>query len=466
MKIFNSLSSSKEEFISINKNKINLYVCGMTVYDDCHIGHARTFLTFDLFVRFFSFLGFDVNYIRNITDIEDKIIDKALLEKVKFYEISNRFILSMNEDFKKLNLLPPNNEPKASDHISEIIEMIESLESKNYAYSVEGGDVYFDINSYEDYGKLSKRNLDELDVGVRIEVDKLKNNPNDFVLWKKTSLEPNWDSKWGKGRPGWHIECSAMSKKFLGENFDIHGGGLDLKFPHHENEIAQSECCSGKSFANYWMHVAPLNVDGKKMSKSLNNFITIKKVLEEFHPEILRMFFYLTHYRKPINFTTNSINEAKNILDKLYESLRDSDPTGGQVDLDFKSRFEEALKDDFNTPKAIKILQELVSKINKSDSLEEIEILKFSLKELSQAIGLLNNSADKYFKYSLSFDISEDEIAKFISERNDARAKKDFQKADNIRNQLLEKGVVLEDKAGNTSWVRKKSKKADKNNKS
>ena len=463
MKIFNSLSSTKEELISINKDKINLYVCGMTVYDDCHIGHARTFLTFDLFVRFFSFLGYEVNYIRNITDIEDKIIDKALIEKVKFSEISNRFIISMNEDFKRLSLLPPNNEPKASDHISEILEMIETLESKNYAYSVEGGDVYFDINSYEDYGKLSKRNLNELDAGVRIEVDKLKNDPNDFVLWKKTSEEPNWDSKWGRGRPGWHIECSAMSKKFLGENFDIHGGGLDLKFPHHENEIAQSECCSGKNFANYWMHVAPLNVNGKKMSKSLNNFITIKKVLEEFHPEVMRMFFYLTHYRKPINFTANSINEAKNILDKLYESLRDTDFTDTKIDLDYKNKFEEALKDDFNTPKAIKILQELVPKINKTKSLEEMEVLKFSLKELSQAIGLLNDTVENYFKYSLPNDISEDEIARYVLERNDARLNKDFQKADDIRDQLLEKGVVLEDEADKTSWVRKKSKKADKN---
>ena len=463
MKIFNSLSSTKEELISINKDKINLYVCGMTVYDDCHIGHARTFLTFDLFVRFFSFLGYEVNYIRNITDIEDKIIDKALIEKVKFSEISNRYIISMNEDFKRLSLLPPNNEPKASDHISEILEMIETLESKNYAYSVEGGDVYFDINSYEDYGKLSKRNLNELDAGVRIEVDKLKNDPNDFVLWKKTSEEPNWDSKWGRGRPGWHIECSAMSKKFLGVNFDIHGGGLDLKFPHHENEIAQSECCSGKNFANYWMHVAPLNVNGKKMSKSLNNFITIKKVLEEFHPEVLRMFFYLTHYRKPINFTANSINEAKNILDKLYESLRDTDFTDTKIDLDYKNKFEEALKDDFNTPKAIKILQELVPKINKTKSLEEMEVLKFSLRELSQAIGLLNDTVENYFKYSLPNDISEDEIARYVLERNDARLNKDFQKADDIRDQLLEKGVVLEDEADKTSWVRKKSKKADKN---
>ena len=315
MKIFNSISSKKEDLVSIEKDRINLYVCGMTVYDDCHIGHARTFISFDLFVRFFSYLGYKVNYVRNITDIEDKIIDKAKLEKVSFSEISDRFIFSMHHDFSKLNLLSPKFEPRASENIPEILEMIEELEAKEFAYSIDGGDVYFDINSYEDYGKLSKRKQKELESGSRVEIDENKKNPNDFVLWKRSEEEPLFDSKWGKGRPGWHIECSAMSKKFLGETFDIHGGGLDLKFPHHENEIAQSECCSGKTLANHWMHVAPLNVNGKKMSKSLGNFVTIKDVLKEYHPEVLRMFFYLTHYRKPINFNENSINDAKNIFE-------------------------------------------------------------------------------------------------------------------------------------------------------
>ena len=260
MKIFNSISSKKQDLVSIEKDRINLYVCGMTVYDDCHIGHARTFISFDLFVRFFSYLGYKVNYVRNITDIEDKIIDKAKLEKVFFSEISDRFIFSMHHDFSKLNLLPPKFEPRASENIPEILEMIEELEAKEFAYSIDGGDVYFDINSYEDYGKLSKRKQKELESGSRVEIDENKKNPNDFVLWKRSEEEPLFDSKWGKGRPGWHIECSAMSKKFLGETFDIHGGGLDLKFPHHENEIAQSECCSGKTLANHWMHVAPLNL--------------------------------------------------------------------------------------------------------------------------------------------------------------------------------------------------------------
>ena len=368
MKIFNSISSKKEDLVSIEKDRINLYVCGMTVYDDCHIGHARTFISFDLFVRFFSYLGYKVNYVRNITDIEDKIIDKAKLEKVSFSEISDRFIFSMHHDFSKLNLLSPKFEPRASENIPEILKMIDELEAKEFAYSIDGGDVYFDINSYEDYGKLSKRKQKELESGSRVEIDENKKNPNDFVLWKRSEEEPLFDSKWGKGRPGWHIECSAMSKKFLGETFDIHGGGLDLKFPHHENEIAQSECCSGKTLANHWMHVAPLNVNGKKMSKSLGNFVTIKDVLKEYHPEVLRMFFYLTHYRKPINFNENSINDAKNILDKLYESIREFDESKLEVDKSFSVKFNNSLKDDFNTPKAIKVLQEINQQINRQVS--------------------------------------------------------------------------------------------------
>ena len=455
MKIYNSLSGSKQVFKPINKKKINMYVCGMTVYDDCHIGHARTFLTFDLFLRFFNFLGFEVNYVRNITDIEDKIIEKAKIEKVNYDDISSRFIESMHEDFKNLNLLSPNLEPKASEHIGEIVSMIENLESKHHAYSVEEGDVYFDINSYSDYGKLSKRNLEELDAGARVEVDKFKKSPNDFVLWKKTQTEPNWKSRWGRGRPGWHIECSAMSKKYLGNTFDIHGGGLDLKFPHHENEIAQSECCNEKGFANYWMHVAPLNVDGKKMSKSLDNFITIKKVLNEYHSEVLRVFFYLTHYRKPINFTKDSIIEAKNILDKIYESLRNFELIDIEIDENYKSKFEEALSDDFNTPKALKILQDLTQKINKADSAEKKYTLQTTLKSLANAIGLLSDTTDSYFKYSGKEEISEEEIEALISKRNEARQNKDFETADSIRDDLLSKDIVLEDKNDKTFWKKR-----------
>ena len=457
MKIFNSISSKKQDLVSIEKDKINLYVCGMTVYDDCHIGHARTFISFDLFVRFFSYLGYKVNYVRNITDIEDKIIDKAKLEKVSFSEISDRFIFSMHHDFSKLNLLSPKFEPRASENIPEILEMIEELEAKEFAYSIDGGDVYFDINSYEDYGKLSKRKQKELESGSRVEIDENKKNPNDFVLWKRSEEEPLFDSKWGKGRPGWHIECSAMSKKFLGETFDIHGGGLDLKFPHHENEIAQSECCSGKTLANHWMHVAPLNVNGKKMSKSLGNFVTIKDVLKEYHPEVLRMFFYLTHYRKPINFNENSINDAKNILDKFYESIREFDDSKLEVDKSFSVKFNNSLKDDFNTPKAIKVLQEINQQINRQVSTDNSDLrkLKNSLRSFANSIGLLLNSAEDYFKYSGDSELDDNKIQEAIEERNEARANKNFALADSIRKELLEKGISLEDKEGKTYWKKK-----------
>ena len=457
MKIFNSISSKKEDLVSIEKDRINLYVCGMTVYDDCHIGHARTFISFDLFVRFFSYLGYKVNYVRNITDIEDKIIDKAKLEKVSFSEISDRFIFSMHHDFSKLNLLSPKFEPRASENIPEILEMIEELEAKEFAYSVDGGDVYFNINSYEDYGKLSKRKQKELESGSRVEIDENKKNPNDFVLWKRSEEEPLFDSKWGKGRPGWHIECSAMSKKFLGETFDIHGGGLDLKFPHHENEIAQSECCSGKTFANNWMHVAPLNVNGKKMSKSLGNFVTIKDVLKKYHPEVLRMFFYLTHYRKPINFNENSINDAKNILDKLYESIREFDESKLEVDKSFSVKFNNSLKDDFNTPKAIKVLQEINQQINRLVPLDDSNLwkLKSSLRSFANSIGLLLDSTENYFKYSGDSELENEKIQEAIEQRNEARANKNFALADSIRKELLEKGISLEDKEGKTYWKKK-----------
>ncbi|MFL2762239.1 MAG: cysteine--tRNA ligase [Gammaproteobacteria bacterium] len=457
MKIFNSISSKKEDLVSIEKDRINLYVCGMTVYDDCHIGHARTFISFDLFVRFFSYLGYKVNYVRNITDIEDKIIDKAKLEKVSFSEISDRFIFSMHHDFSKLNLLSPKFEPRASENIPEILKMIEELEAKEFAYSIDGGDVYFDINSYEDYGKLSKRKQKELESGSRVEIDENKMNPNDFVLWKRSEEEPLFDSKWGKGRPGWHIECSAMSKKFLGETFDIHGGGLDLKFPHHENEIAQSECCSGKTLANHWMHVAPLNVNGKKMSKSLGNFVTIKDVLKEYHPEVLRMFFYLTHYRKPINFNENSINDAKNILDKLYESIREFYESKLEVDKSFSVKFNNSLKDDFNTPKAIKVLQEINQQINRQVSTDNSDLrkLKNSLRSFANSIGLLLDSAEDYFKYSGDSELDDNKIQEAIEERNEARANKNFALADSIRKELLEKGISLEDKKGKTYWKKK-----------
>ncbi len=454
MKIFNSQTSSKEKFKPSKKGKINIYVCGMTIYDYCHIGHARTFFSFDVMINFFKYLNYEVNYVRNITDIDDKIIQKAKEEEVPFSLITDKFIKAMNDDFKALNIQPPNIEPKVSEHIEDILEMIENLESNNFAYSVKNSDVYFDIEKFPDYGKLSNRVQEDLDSGSRVEIDKNKKNPNDFVLWKKTSQEPTWDSKWGRGRPGWHIECSAMSNKYLGNNFDIHGGGLDLKFPHHENEIAQSECANDSEFANYWIHVAPLNVDGKKMSKSLGNYLTIRDLLNDYHPEVLKTFFLLTHYRKPINFTASSINEAKNILDKLYESLKDAKKfDSSKLDRKKIESFKEALEDDFNTSKALKILQKISQDLNSTrENKGAKEILSNTLKVLGNIIGIFNDASQDYFQYGLNQKISNQDIEIMISERNQARLNKDFKKADLIREKLFSLNIILEDDGDKTIW--------------
>lgn len=460
MKIFNSQSSLKEELKTIEKGKISMYVCGMTIYDFCHIGHARTFFSFDVMVNFFRFIGFEVNYVRNITDVDDKIIQKAKEEQVPFNLVTDKFIKAMNDDFKALGIQPPNLEPKVSEHIDDILKMIENLESNDFAYSNEDSDVYFDIEKFPDYGKLSNRVQEDLDSGSRVEIDKNKKNPNDFVLWKKTNEEPSWNSKWGPGRPGWHIECSAMSNKYLGANFDIHGGGLDLKFPHHENEIAQSKCANNCDFANYWIHVAPLNVDGKKMSKSLGNYITIRDLLIEHHPEVLKTFFLLTNYRKPINYTNESIIEAKNILDKLYESLKDiRDFNSSKVDNETIDFFTSALRDDFNTSKALKILQKISQRINlnKNDNKTKEKLLN-SLKVLGNILGILNNSSQEYFQYDLSKKISSKDIELMIEERDQARINKDFKKADLIREKLSSLNIVLEDDGKKTTW-KKLSKK-------
>ena len=454
MKIFNSQTSSKEKFKPLKKGKINMYVCGMTIYDYCHIGHARTFFSFDVMVNFFKYLNYEVNYVRNITDIDDKIIQKAKEEEVPFSLITDKFIKAMNDDFKALNIQPPSIEPKVSEHIEDILEMIENLESNNFAYSGKNSDVYFDIEKFPDYGKLSNRVQEDLDSGSRVEIDKNKKNPNDFVLWKKTSEEPTWDSKWGRGRPGWHIECSAMSNKYLGNNFDIHGGGLDLKFPHHENEIAQSECANDSDFANYWIHVAPLNVDGKKMSKSLGNYLTIRDLLNDYHPEVLKTFFLLTHYRKPINFTASSINEAKNILDKLYESLKDAKKfDSSKVDRKKIESFKEALEDDFNTSKGLKILQKISQDLNSTrENKGAEEILSNTLKVLGNIIGIFNDASQDYFQYGLNQKISNEDIEIMIAERNQARLNKDFKKADLIREKLFSLNIILEDDGDKTIW--------------
>ena len=452
MKIFNSLTKKKETFIPRVHKKIDLYVCGMTVYDDIHIGHARTFINFDAIIKFLRFAGWEVNYIRNITDIDDKIIEAAREAKISALDLSRKYINEMHKDFDSLGMMRPNKEPKVSDHINEIIEMIKTLENKGYAYSKEDSDVYFDVIKFKEYGKLSNRTLNQIESAERIDIDLNKNHEADFVLWKKDTLGITWPSPWGQGRPGWHIECSAMSMKYLGEEFDIHGGGLDLKFPHHENEIAQSRCATNKNFASYWMHTGPLRINDKKMSKSLKNFLTVKDVLKNFHPEVLRLFFLLTHYRSPISYSEEGLRKAKIILDKLYNLFENENEKvidRFSKDKTFIDNFFSSMEDDFNTPKAIQLIQNYAQSINQKG---EINIEKLSnLKVILNSLGLLEDHPNNYFKYG-SIDFLVDEIENLINERAEARKNKNFKLADKIRDNLLGKGILLEDLDGKTIW--------------
>ena len=448
MKIFNSLTGKKETFRSKINEEVSIYICGLTPYDDVHIGHARTFVNFDVIVKFFKFLGFKVRYVRNITDVDDKIINRAKEEGIPALDFSKKYIKEMHDDFSSLGIESPDVEPKVSDHIDEIISMIQSLEEKGYAYRKKESDVFFDVQKFKEYGKLSNRSLEQLTAAERTIVDLNKKHKADFVLWKVDTDGITWPSPWGKGRPGWHIECSAMSIKYLGEEFDIHGGGLDLKFPHHENEIAQAECATDKKFASLWMHTGPLRIDDKKMSKSLKNFITVKDILKNFHPEVLRLFFLLTHYRSPISYSIDGLEKAKRILDKLYTAFSDIKiPSTFSEDKLFKQSFISSLKDDFNTPKAISQIQAYAKTLEKKTEIEKFGTLKLILNSL----GLLIDNEDNYFKFG-ELTLSDNEIERLIEERNQARNNKDFVTADNIREELLDKGIVLEDLDEKTIW--------------
>ena len=448
MKIFNSLTGKKETFRSKTNEEVSIYICGLTPYDDVHIGHARTFVNFDVIVKFFKFLGFKVRYVRNITDVDDKIINRAKEEGIPALDLSKKYIKEMHDDFSSLGIESPDVEPKVSDHIDEIISMIQSLEEKGYAYRKKESDVFFDVQKFKEYGKLSNRSLEQLTAAERTIVDLNKKHKADFVLWKVDTDGITWPSPWGKGRPGWHIECSAMSIKYLGEEFDIHGGGLDLKFPHHENEIAQAECATDKKFASLWMHTGPLRIDDKKMSKSLKNFITVKDILKNFHPEVLRLFFLLTHYRSPISYSIDGLEKAKRILDKLYIAFSDIKiPNTFSEDKSFKQSFISSLKDDFNTPKAISQIQAYAKTLEKKTEIEKFGTLKLILNSL----GLLIDNEDNYFKFG-ELTLSDNEIERLIEERNQARNNKDFVTADNIREELLDKGIVLEDLDKKTIW--------------
>ena len=456
MKIFDSKSSKKISFNPLKEGKVSLYVCGMTVYDSCHIGHLRTFLSFDFIVKSFKALNYDVHYVRNITDVDDKIIAKAKSEKTSPSAISKKYIQEMHDDFSSMSMLLPDVEPKVTEHMDSIISFINDLISKNFAYTTKHGDVFFDVESFDDYGELSNRNLEDMVSGSRIDLDDTKKNPADFALWKISSDEASWNSPWGKGRPGWHIECSAMSRDYLGKNFDIHGGGLDLKFPHHENENAQSKCNHNGLFANFWLHTGPLTIEGEKMSKSLGNFVTIKDILKKYHPEVIRFFLFSTHYRNPLNFSFNGLDESKKTLDKFYDALRKVDLFDTK-NIPLDEGVIESLKDDFNSPKLISFLHKILDKLNKSflNNKNESKSKANLLISSGSVMGLFQSKPEEYFKFTSSeVLITEEEIEDLINERNLARNQKDFIKSDKIRDDLKAKGINLEDVGEKTIWKR------------
>jgi len=460
LKIYNSLTNKKETFTPIEANKIRLYVCGMTVYDYCHLGHARVMVAFDVVFRYLKSRGYDVTYVRNITDIDDKIIQRANEKGEHFKQLTERFIDAMHDDEKSLGIQPPTAEPKATDNIDEIIHMITTLMARGYAYQGASGDVYYDVSKFKAYGKLSGRNPDDLRAGERIAVNEDKDDPLDFVLWKMAKEgEPYWDSPWGQGRPGWHIECSAMSTKLLGNHFDIHGGGHDLQFPHHENEIAQSEACTGETFANYWMHNGFIRVDEEKMSKSLGNFFTIREVLKHYKPEEIRYFMLTSQYRSPLNYSTEQLDAAGAALDRLYTALRGVTVGEAPDSTDYEKRFIAAMDDDFNTPEALAILFELARDINKAKNNEndqQLAALGALLKKLAGQLGLLEGDIEAWFQGNdLAADgLSNDEIEALIQQRLEAKTNKDWATADSIRDNLQSQGIVLEDKGSETLWRR------------
>ncbi|MDB4042629.1 MAG: cysteine--tRNA ligase [SAR86 cluster bacterium] len=451
IKFYNSLTNQKEEFTPIRPGEVGMYVCGMTVYDNCHLGHARAMMAFDILVRYFQYQDYKVNFVRNITDIDDKIIERAADNKEPIEDLTNRTISSMHEDFARLGLELPATEPRATDHIAGMIEMISQLIEKGHAYHSEGGDVFFAVRTFAEYGKLSNKNIDDLNPGSRVAEDESKKDPLDFVLWKSTKPnEPSWDSPWGPGRPGWHIECSVMSFENLGQHFDIHGGGPDLLFPHHENEIAQSECASGHKFANYWLHSGLLKINGEKMSKSLGNFAMLKDLFKSYHPEVIRYYLISSHYRSSLNFDNESLDQARAALTRLYQALALSLDGVMERHQDSIEEFAHSMNDDLNTPEALSILFGLAKLVNNSASEKEQGMYVSTMKELSQVLGLLNETPEVFLQYGAG--LSEEEISAQIQQRNEARNSKDFQKADQIRDDLAAQGILLDDSSKGTTW--------------
>lgn len=453
--IYNTLSKTKDVFTPLEGNTVRMYVCGMTVYDFCHIGHGRVMVAFDVIARWLRHSGYALTYVRNVTDIDDKIIRRAQENGESFEALTERMIAAMHEDEARLSVLRPDIEPRATGHIDGMHRMIQTLIDNGYAYAPGNGDVYYRIGRFAGYGKLSRKKIEDLRIGARVEVDEAKEDPLDFVLWKGVKPgEPSWTSPWGEGRPGWHIECSVMSTCCLGETFDIHGGGPDLVFPHHENEIAQSEAATGKPYASVWMHAGAVRMDGEKMSKSLGNFFTIREVLEKYHPEVVRYLLVSSHYRSPINYSEDSLKEAKAALDRFYNALKGlpaAGPAGGES---FVERFTAAMNDDFNSPEACAVLFELAREVNRlrEQDLEAAAALGARLRALAEVLGVLQLEPETFLQAGAANRVDATQVDALIQARLQARADKNWAESDRIRDQLSALGVVLEDSKGGTTW--------------
>ncbi len=459
LKIYNSFSKQKEVFKSIEPGKVRMYVCGMTVYDLCHLGHARVMVVFDMVTRYLRHQGYEVTYVRNITDIDDKIIKRANENGETIQQLTQRFITAMHEDATALGVLPPDEEPRATTSMDDILSMIKTLEQNGYAYRADNGDVYYDVSRFESYGQLSGKKIDDLRAGERVAVDEHKDDPLDFVLWKAAKPgEPAWDSPWGSGRPGWHIECSAMSTCCLGNHFDIHGGGQDLQFPHHENEIAQSEASTGEKFVNVWMHNGFVRIDDEKMSKSLGNFFTVREILQRYRAEDVRYFILASHYRSPLNYSDQMLDSAGAALTRLYTALRNIEITRpGEAGESYIKRFNEVMDEDFNTPEAVAILFDLANQINKLKQTDAAtaSALAATLKYLGGVLGLLQDNPEHYLQSTGQAEgLANEQIETLIAQRLQAKKDKNWAEADRIRDELKDKGVVLEDKGAETSWRR------------
>jgi cysteinyl-tRNA synthetase len=464
LRIYNTLTRDKQEFKPIEANKVRMYVCGMTVYDYCHLGHARVMVVFDMVYRWLKASGYDVTYVRNITDIDDKIIKRAAENKESIHALTQRFIDAMHEDADALGVQRPDREPRATQYVPQMLEMIEQLEKNGLAYQAADGDVNYAVRKFDGYGKLSGKSLEDLRAGERVEVASDKNDPLDFVLWKHAkdseADEVKWDSKWGKGRPGWHIECSAMGSELLGKHFDIHGGGADLQFPHHENEIAQSEGAHQCQYVNYWMHNGFVRVDNEKMSKSLGNFFTIREVLKKYDAEVVRFFILRAHYRSPLNYSDAHLDDAKGALTRLYTALKLPSPASGQgaggegsIDWNepYAQRFKSAMDDDFNTPEAVAVLFDLANEVNRN----QLQSAAVQLKALAGVLGLLQRDPQEFLQGEAGAGGLDDAaINTQIEARIAAKKSKNFAEADHIRKELLEAGVVLEDTPQGTTWRR------------